>query len=132
MKTMGKRMSDLERISALITVLESKGIINQEDKDFINGDITEAAWMEGPDPNEQRTKFNMAREQAINILESIKNKDKSLVFSERYAIDYAIDAINFMQNWCDKVAETMIKYGFDDVDEFQKWCEKVVGDQNDK
>ena len=84
-----------------------------------------------PDPNEQRTKFNMTSEQAINILDSIKCVG-SLVFSDRYAIDYAIDAINFMQNWCDKVAEIMIKYGFDDVDEFQKWCEKIAGDLNDK
>ncbi len=47
------------------------------------------------------------------------------------AYGLAIEAINFTQNWCDKVAELMIKCGFDDVDEFQKYCERIVNDASD-
>lgn len=43
---MGKRLSDLDRIISLMIVLEDKGILTDNDKDYINGNIPFNKWCE--------------------------------------------------------------------------------------
>lgn len=45
-------MSDLERINNLLIVLKSKKLISGTDFDYINGNISEAEWIERDDKEE--------------------------------------------------------------------------------